>query len=75
MAGNPMTARLSNADLRRLGLAAPKRTTRKTARGPYLTECVLCAGSRFTTQAAENRHLEATGHPRYALILSETPDA
>jgi hypothetical protein len=66
-----MTARLSHADLRRLGLAAPKRTTRKTARGPYLTECVLCPGSRFTTIAAEDRHLAETSHPRYALILSE----
>jgi hypothetical protein len=63
-----MTARLSNADLRRLGLAAPKRTTRKTATGPYLTECVMCK-TRFTTRASEDRHVNETGHPRYSLVL------
>jgi hypothetical protein len=35
---------------------------------PYHTVCVLCR-SHFTTQAAEDRHLEATGHPRYALVI------
>jgi hypothetical protein len=64
-----MTARLSNADLRRLGLAAPKRTTRKTAPGPYHTICVLCR-EEFRTRAAEDRHVTATGHPRYALVLT-----
>jgi hypothetical protein len=67
-----MTARLSHADLRRLGLAAPKRTTRKTAPGPYRTQCVICR-EVFTTRASEDRHLASTAHPRYALILTEQP--
>jgi hypothetical protein len=69
MAGNPMTARLSNADLRRLGLVPDKkRTTRRTAGGPYHTICVLCR-QEFTTRASEDRHVNETGHPRYALVL------
>jgi hypothetical protein len=63
-----MTARLSHAELRRLGLAAPKRTTRRTAPGPYHTICVLCS-AEFTTRASEDRHVNETHHPRYALVL------
>jgi hypothetical protein len=45
------------------------RTTRRVAKGgPYRTVCVLCHTS-FTTMAAEDRHLTATSHPRYALVL------
>ena len=40
------------------------RTTRTVAKGaPYHTVCVL-DGEEFTTQAAEDRHLTATGHLR-----------
>ena len=47
---------------------AKKRTTRKTGRGPYRTRCKTC-GEVFTTAASEDRHLTATHHVRYELIL------
>ena len=48
------------------------RTTRKVARGPYVSECFDC-GEAFTTQAAETRHVAATRHARYQLTLDVTP--
>jgi hypothetical protein len=63
-----MTARLSNADLRRLGLVPDKkRTTRRTASGPFHHRCVTC-GEEFTTDASETRHLNAERHYRYELL-------
>jgi len=66
-----MTARLTEAEARKLGLDVPKkkaRTTRKTAAGPYHTRCKKC-GEEFTTQAAEDRHLKVTRHVRYELVF------
>jgi hypothetical protein len=69
-----MTPRLTAADVRRLveqgriDTPLKQRTTRKTARGPYHTICVLCR-QEFTTRASEDRHVADTGHPRYALVL------
>jgi hypothetical protein len=67
-----MTAHISNADARRLGLIPGGKTkpTRKEAAGPYRTVCVMCK-EQFTTPAAEDRHLTETGHPRYCLIVGE----
>ena len=65
-----MTARLSAAEAKALGLTKPvakPRTTRKTGRGPYRTRCVAC-GVEFTTVASESRHL-APGHNRFELLL------
>ena len=65
-----MAVHLTAAETRALfGLGAPKRTTRRTARGPYASECYDC-GEAFTTQAAETRHVNATGHARYQLCLT-----
>ena len=74
-----MTAvRMSAAKARQLGLPGiPKTTTKKgrvrrTAPGPYRTVCVLCR-EEFTTRIGEDRHVDQTGHPRYALVLEQTP--
>lgn len=45
-----------------------KRTTRRKAKGDYHTICVLCR-EEFRTVASEDRHLNETGHGRYALVL------
>ena len=66
-----MTVTLTAAQARQLGLDVPttsKRTTRKTAPGPYHTRCHNC-GELFTTRAGEDRHLDATHHPRYEVQL------
>lgn len=66
-----MTAHLTATEARALGLDQPARrarTTRRTAPGAYATRCHTC-GATFTTQAAEDRHLTATGHPRYDLPI------
>jgi hypothetical protein len=49
-----MTPRLTNADVRRLGLAAPKRTTRRTAPGPYHTICVSTTWYLLTPDVASH---------------------
>ena len=69
-----MTARLSAAEAKALGLtstsAAKKRTTRRTAKGgPYHTRCRTC-GEEFTTAASEDRHVHDTHHVRYDLVVS-----
>ena len=71
-----MTARrMTVAEARAAGLldtAKPtgrRRTTRETApRDGAVTVCVDC-GQRFTTDAAETRHVAATRHARYQLEL------
>ena len=70
-----MTAvRITAARARQLGLPGiPKSSTKKgrvrrTAPGPYHTQCVLCR-EEFRTRVGEDRHVEATGHPRYALVI------
>lgn len=75
-----MPARLTKAEAKRLGLDVPdeatgkrKRTTRKTGKGPYLTICHDCQ-ERFTTQAAEDRHLNETRHARYDFELKAATD-
>ena len=72
-----MIARISAAEARALGIdtdekPSRKRTTRRTARGPYRTICIDC-GEVFTTQAAETRHVDATRHCRFDLIIDELP--
>ena len=77
-----MPAHLTAAQAKALGIEAggedvvagagksPARTRqRRTARGPYASECYDC-GEAFTTQAAETRHLNATHHARYQLVLT-----
>ena len=76
-----MTAvKLTPAQARALGIdppdavtaaSAPARRARRPA-GPahYHTVCHNC-GEVFTTQAAETRHLDATRHARYELVLNE----
>lgn len=64
-------ARLSRADAKALGVDVPAatRTTRAVARAPYHTRCMGC-GAVFTTQAAEDRHVDAVGgHVRFELIV------
>ena len=68
-----MTARLTVAEARALGLTSaavkPKRTTRKVGRGPYHTRCRTC-GVEFTTAASEDRHVHDTHHVRYELVIA-----
>lgn len=71
-----MTAHLSTAEARRLGLVgdgasgrSPTAKRSPRARFPYLSECHAC-GEHFTTETAEVRHSDATGHRRYQLILT-----
>ena len=74
-----MPAHLTAAQAKALGIKAgegdvvagasksPARTRqRRTARGPYASECFDC-GATFDTQASETRHLNATRHARYQL--------
>lgn len=66
-----MSARLTAAEARALGLPAPRpapRTTRKEVTGqPYHSRCVAC-DEEFDTVAAEDRHLTATHHARYDVL-------
>ena len=64
-------ARLSRAEAKALGVPVPAstRAPRRTARAPYHTRCMAC-GAVFTTQAAEDRHVDAVGgHTRFELII------
>lgn len=65
-------ARLTASEARALGLdvpAATTRTTRRVARAPYHTRCMAC-GAVFTTQASEDRHVDAVGgHTRFELVI------
>lgn len=66
-------AHLSASEAKRLGLDVPAssgRTTRHHASGPYHTICATCS-EEFTTYASENRHVDATRHARYVLVLEE----
>jgi hypothetical protein len=71
-----VSARLTTAEARALGLPAPRsapRTTRRTVKGAkYLTRCKTC-GEEFTTVASEDRHLKATHHARYDIVLERNP--
>ena len=67
-----MTARLTAAEAKALGLTKPAtrpRSTRKTGRGPYHTRCRTCL-EEFTTAASEDRHVHDTHHVRYDLVLA-----
>ena len=69
-------ARLTVAQARSLGVDTAARRVRTTARraaGPYRTRCVRC-GAVFDRQAAEDRHLAATGHGRYDLLTNPPTD-
>jgi len=62
---------MSPAQAAKLGLDVPQgkhRTTRKVAPGPYATACHECH-ELFFSMASETRHMEATGHARYELVL------
>ena len=68
-----MTARITAAEARKLGIDVPAakktRTTRRTVKGaPYFTICKAC-GMEFRTVASEDRHLNETRHARYELVL------
>lgn len=67
-----MTAvRVTAGEARRLGIDVPstQRSTHKVARAPYHTRCMAC-GAVFTTQAAEDRHVDTQGgHLRFELII------
>ena len=66
-----MTVRITPAQARALGVDTPnsrRRSTRRTASGPYRTRCTTC-GDVFVSEAAETRHLDDTGHGRYELVL------
>lgn len=67
-----MTVHLTEAEARRLGFTAKARarpTRRTEPRAGAVTVCHVC-GERFSTDAAETRHVEATRHARYQLELS-----
>lgn len=68
-----MTARISEADARRLGLTAPtkrsKRTTKGSGRAGATSRCHDCE-LEFTSDAAEGRHLADTGHARYESVTT-----
>ena len=68
-----MTARISVAEARRLGIDVPAKTSRNrtVARGPYRSVCHTC-GTVFTTYAGEDRHVHDTHHARYS-TLEGTP--
>lgn len=62
---------MSPAQAAKLGVTVPKakhRSTRHVAPGPYATACHDCH-ELFFTMASETRHMEATGHARYELVL------
>lgn len=62
--------KLSAAEAKALGLDVKGKPARqrRTARGSYHTVCHSC-GEEFTTQASEDRHLTATRHARYELVI------
>jgi hypothetical protein len=66
-----VSARITDAQARALGLVTKTkpRTTRRVARGgAYHTVCMTC-GEEFHTRASEDRHVEATHHARYQLVV------
>jgi hypothetical protein len=69
-----MTAHLTAAQARRLGIdvpataARPRATRKALARDRAVSVCHDC-GARFDTEAAETRHVAATFHARYRMEL------
>jgi len=72
-----MVARITKAEARRLGLGklgtATEAETGTARRGrrkpnPYHTRCHDCP-CEFTTRAAEDDHVNSTGHARYELVI------
>lgn len=65
-----VTVRVTAAGARRMGVDVPAApSTRRVARAPYHTRCMAC-GAVFTTQASEDRHVDAAGgHLRFELVL------
>lgn len=64
-----VTAHLTAAEARKLGLAVPDTTPRRTTRRALprdraVSTCHTC-GVQFDTDAAETRHVAATFHVRY----------
>lgn len=72
-----MTARLTPAEARALGLTEkkPPKKTGKTVRAKDClpNRCVTC-DETFTGETAERRHAEQTGHLRYEADLRPGPD-
>jgi hypothetical protein len=68
MGGTTVTAHLTAAEARALGIDPPParhRTTRAALpRARAVSVCHTC-GDRFDTDAGETRHVAATGHVRY----------
>lgn len=67
-----MTARITAAEARAMGLDVSKparvRTTRKEAKGPYHTRCCAC-GEEFTARTTETKHVEEVRHYRYETVI------
>lgn len=64
-----MSARLTAREARAIGLELPtapagKRTAQRRLRALYASTCAAC-GDPFTSEAAEVRHMTATGHRRF----------
>lgn len=68
-----MAVVLTPAEARKLGLSVPKSARarprdRSEAHGGYLTVCHACS-TQFDKAAAEDRHVNETGHARYEVVL------
>lgn len=46
---------------------APRPRVQRTAHGPAKSRCSAC-GEHLASEAAQTRHLKATGHARYEII-------
>lgn len=72
--GAVAVVRVTAAEARRLGVDVPgaASSAKRVARASYHTRCMGC-GAVFTTQAAEDRHVDAQGgHARFELVLAYT---
>lgn len=67
-----MSAHLTEAEARALGLPVPQRRRRPTrssgGRRSARSRCVAC-GEEFTSDTAETRHVETAGHHRFESVL------
>jgi len=73
--GRVVTAHLTVAQARALGLDVPaprSRPTRRALPGHGRSRCFVC-GEVFSTIAAEDRHVVETSHARYECVLEVSP--
>jgi len=67
--GAVAVVRVTPAEARRMGVDVAPSSPKRVARAPYHTRCMRC-GAVFTTQASEDRHVDAVGgHVRFELVL------